>query len=306
MRVLLTGATGFIGRRLVTRLVERGDAVTGFVRSPVTIPGAESVHIPELVTTHIRSAIAGRSFDVVVNLVAAGVCPSERDPASLVQINSVLPCELVAIAQDVGVKAFIQIGSSAEYARTSALEPVMEESPLEYEKLYGASKAAGALLAKAWGAQTGLPVMALRLFNVFGPGEAPHRLLPSLVTKLKNEQMVSLSAGTQIRDFIHVDDVCAGIITAVDALNANPALAGCYNVSTGIGTTVADFARIVARAMHADTGLLCFGELPMRPDDLPYVVGCPDKFMQKIGWRPSLSLESGVLKSVLKLTETIQ
>lgn len=303
MRVLLTGVSGFIGRRLFSRFVERGDRVTGLVRSPVSIFGGETVVVPGLAPANIGEAISGRSFDVVVNLAAAGVTPSDRDPSTLTQINSFLPCALATIARDAGAKAFIQVGSSAEYACKANFEPMTEESPLENKKLYGASKAAAALLTQALGAQIALPVMALRLFNVFGPGEASHRLLPSLVTKLKEGQGVSLSAGTQIRDFIHVDDVCAGIIAAVDALTENPALSGCYNLSTGIGTTVKDFARIVAGAMHSDMKLLRFGELPMRPDDLPYVVGCPDKFTKNIGWKPNLCLSEGVSKSVEELIE---
>jgi len=303
MRVLLTGVSGFIGRRLFNRFAERGDTVTGLVRSPVNLSGGETVVVPRLTPENIGAVISGRSIDVVVNLAAAGVTPSDRDPSTLTQINSFLPCALAVIARDAGAKAFIQIGSSAEYARTATSEPITEESPLENEKLYGASKAAAALLTQAFGAQIALPVMVLRLFNVFGPGEAPHRLLPSLVTKLNKGQGVSLSAGTQIRDFIHVDDACAGITAAVDALLANPALAGCYNLSTGIGTTVKDFALIVAGAMQSEIELLRFGELLMRPDDLPYVVGCPDKFTQKIGWKPNLSLLEGVSKSVKELIE---
>lgn len=184
MRVLLTGASGFVGGRLAQRLLFAGHEVFSVVRRAApSVPGEQLV-AEGLQIAVLREVLAGRGIDAVVNLAAAGVHPGDRDPESLVRINACFPSELVRLAADHGARSFVQVGSSAEYAGSDSLQLITESSPPEARRLYGASKAAGGLLARALGEQCGLPVAVLRLFNVFGPGEAAHRLFPSLVSSL--------------------------------------------------------------------------------------------------------------------------
>jgi nucleoside-diphosphate-sugar epimerase len=143
-----------------------------------------------------------------------------------------------------------------------------------------------------------MPVAVLRLFSVFGADEAPHRLFSSLVASLSSASAVPLSPGTQIRDFMHVDDACDGIHAMMQAMASRPALAGIYNLSTGTGTAVAAFAREVAAAMGAEPALLQFGALPFRPDDLPWVVGAAGKLQLAIGWRVRRPLTEAIADAV--------
>lgn len=301
MRVLVTGATGFVGRRLTSLLQGEGHEVVALIRRADDEVAGQRIVVERLDSRSVRDALSNTRIDAVVNLAAAGVHPADRDPATLAQVNAIFPADLVSIAHICGARAFVQIGSSAEYAGLKAAELLDEHTPLESFKIYGASKAAGSLLASAWGANIGLPVAVLRLFNVFGPGEASHRLLPSLVSKLSIGEKVSLSAGTQVRDFMHVDDACRGIVIVLEALIRNPSLRGIYNYATGCATSVADFSRMIARALSADSGLLGFGELPFRPDDLPYVVGNPDTFKKTFADAAFHPLEKAVAMAVDEL-----
>jgi nucleoside-diphosphate-sugar epimerase len=301
MRVLLTGATGFVGRRLVRRLHADAHDVVAVVRTVSSGIEGEQLQVAHLSRNALRGALAGRRIDAVVNLAAAGVHPADRDPEVLTTVNAHFPAELVTVAAECGARAFIQIGSSAEYACLPTSTPISESFPLESGRLYGTTKVAGTLLAQAWGAQVGLPVAVLRLFNVFGPGEAEHRLLPSLVRRLLRSEAVPLSVGTQVRDFMHVDEACDAIVLALTALAEDSALVGAYNVATGQGVSVREFAMKVGSALRTDPALLQFGALPLRPDDLPFVVGDPAEFGRKFGWFASRALQGSIVEAVDEL-----
>lgn len=263
-------------------------------RRPVADPDLENVVVPDFDKPRVEAALARRTFDVVVHLAAAGVNPAQRDCAALSRINGVLPYELVDIAASRGAQAVIIAGSSAEYAYSGKRTILNEDAPLESSKIYGATKAAGGIMALAHGAARKIPVAILRIFNVYGHGEASYRLFPTLVEALNRKAKVPLSAGTQIRDFIYIDDVCAAFCEVLQKLAAGEMGSGAHNLATGSGCSVADFAKIVTRQIGAEEGLLDFGALPMRPDDVAYLVGDPSRLQQSTAWRPAWTIEEGV------------
>jgi nucleoside-diphosphate-sugar epimerase len=304
LSLLVTGATGFIGRRLVSHLCARGETVHVLGRRPCNIDGVQDILVSRFEPDIIRAALANQSFDAVMHLAAAGIKPDERDAGTLMQINSLLPGVMVEIAARCGARAVIVTGSSSEYKAPRAGQALTEDAPLCDDKLYGASKAAGALLALAQGASLALPVAVLRLFNVYGPGEAAHRLLPSLVQRLLRGEPVPLSIGNQQRDFLHVDDACGAMLAALDAMLARTMAGGAYNVATGQANSVADFARAVGSALHADSALLQFGALSLRADDLPFVVGDPQRLEAACGWRSRLTMAAGIQAAVAEYQST--
>jgi nucleoside-diphosphate-sugar epimerase len=248
----------------------------------------------------LRERLAGRRSELIVNLAAAGVRPEDRSPAALIDGNVVLPGQLTAAAAGAGIRGIIHFGSSAEYA-ASTEELLSEDAVLERERLYGATKAAGSLLVTSLGTELDVATAVLRPFNVYGPGEQEHRLFPTLVRRLARGERVPLSAGTQVRDFVHVDDVCLAVERIATSISNGAVRSGYYNVATGVGTRVADFARRVARALDADESLLDFGALPLRPDDLPFVVGRADRIARAAGWRATVTLEEGIRDSIAEM-----
>lgn len=302
--ILLTGASGFVGRRLAQILVTSNVNVTCVGRTPCVVHGVRNVSVEALTVEQIERALAPDScFDGVIHLAAAGVTPTDRDSTTIFRVNAFLAPQMVSLAAKVGARAVVLAGSSAEYRSPKQTVPLDENAPLETSKLYGASKAAGGILALANGTAENIAVGVLRLFNVYGPGEGAHRLLPSLIRDLMARQPVKLSAGTQVRDFVYIDDVCAGLFAALTALADKKMPAGAYNVASGTGNSVGDFARTVARAANADLALLKFGSLPFRPDDLPYVVGSPAKLRDACKWHAGTSLADGIEQALAELTQ---
>lgn len=287
MNVLVTGATGFIGRRLIAHLgCKPGFDLTAIARSPPepSLP-CRTIRLAGPSPDDLRQVVLKARPDAIVHLAAAGVEPGDRDVTRLTELNALWASVLVRAAADASTKSVVIAGSSAEYARNTVEAPIGEEALLESRKLYGATKAAGSLLALATGATLSVDVAVLRLFNVFGHGESPHRLLPSIVSAADAGRTVALSEGTQVRDFIEVNDACVAIESALLGLRERTLPSGAYNVCSGVGTTVAQFARGVATVLQVDPALLRFGALAMRPDDLPWLVGDPGRFLAETGWR---------------------
>jgi GDP-4-dehydro-6-deoxy-D-mannose reductase len=303
-RILLTGGSGFIGSRFLEHLAAAKIDVISVGRGVLRGKCATTVEhrvVSKLDAAQVRSAVGATPIDAVVHLAAAGVNPGDRDLGDLRRINGQLPAELVDMAHALGAKGFVMSGTNSEYARFNG-DRIAEDASLEATKLYGATKAAGALMALATGLALGLPSVNLRLFNVFGPGEAPHRLLPALRESLLRGEDVPLSEGLQVRDFVHVDDACAALLVAVSGVIVGTLPTGHYNVCTGEGTSVRAFALGVANAMNADPSLLRFGALPLRPDDQPRVVGDPSAIESHTDWRPRLTVAQGIAETLSDLS----
>ena len=306
MRVLLTGATGFVGKHLANKLLENGHEIFAISRKSTGIPGVVDIKCKELIPAVIEKELMPYQFDGVVHLAAAGVEPNDRNANTLIRMNSLLPQALVNISAKCGAKAVVIVGSSAEYAATNVYEPFLENFPLETQRIYGASKAAGGILALSQGYSLGIPVAILRPFNIFGFGEASHRLLPSLINAFVREKKVALSRGTQIRDFVHIDDVCDAIISVLMQLESKGVnTSGIYNISTGKGCSVADFCRICQQVMGVNESFLNFGAMPLRPDDFPYVVGNPDLIKKVFSVEAKINLKRGIEKTIRNYKERL-
>jgi len=300
---VVTGASGFIGSRLVARLLSEGKQVTVLVRPSSLLPAewrdrVRIVACDDFSEDSLRP-LSDTPVETVFHLAAYGVKPNHRDAAEMLRINVELPATLVRLCGQWRAR-MVMAGTFSEYRRPSTQSPVTEEAPLETHKLYGASKAAGGLMASAVAHDSGTGFRLLRLFKVYGAGEAPHRLLPALVTGLSRRERVAISAGTQMLDFVHIDDVIEAMLRADTHAREKGGIAT-WNVATGCGNSVRDFAETVARAMDADMSLIGVGALAMRKDDEPWLVGSPDLLRSELVWQPEIDLEAGVRAAVAEL-----
>jgi nucleoside-diphosphate-sugar epimerase len=303
---IITGASGFIGAHLVARLLAEGSRVSVLVRPSSVLPlewrkGVRIITCDDFSESNLRQ-VCRRPFETVFHLAAYGVLPSHRDSDEMLRINVVLPAALARLCAEQGTR-MIMAGSSAEYRRPLTNDPIPESASLEESKLYGSSKAAGGLMASAIAGESGTGFRLLRLFKAYGAGEAPHRLLPALVKDLSRGERVALSAGTQVLDFVYIDDIVEAMLRA-DAHCREKGGIATWNVATGRAHSVREFAERVAAAMSADPSLLVFGAIGMRKDDEPWLVGSPDLIRSDLGWQPSIGLDEGVRAAVARLQST--
>ena len=283
-RILVTGASGFIGRRCVPRLAARGYEVHAVTSRAA---GADAVwHRCDLLDGATGVALIGRVRPSHLLHLAWIATPGVFWQSPLNQAWLSVSTQLAgAFYAGGGIRA-VGTGTCAEYAPSAS--PCREDStPLAPNTPYGEAKAAmqQALAAAARGRGTWAWA---RLFFPYGPGEPAGRFIPSVIDGLLRRIPVACSEGRQVRDFVYADDVADACVALVDA-ETN----GSYNVGSGQGRSLREVAAaIVAELGHGE--LVRFGERKTAVHEPPYLVADVSKTRSEIGWKAKLGLEEGI------------
>ena len=300
-RILVTGSSGFIGQALSTQLKSAGHDVVGLAR-----PGGKTARGIAVLSTggldpgSLRLALAGERFDWVINLAAYGVTPGEDQISEMIAGTLALPAALVP-AFDAPPRVFLQVGSCAEYDHVSSGTAVGESHSAMGESLYGAAKVAGARFAAAAASTRGIAFQWIRLFAVYGPGEAAHRLPSHVIRGLAKAGPVQLSHGQQQRDLLYIGDAVAALIRAAEI--AEDGRLGPFNICTGHPVTIRGVCETIADRMRVSRDRLQFGSQSLRSGEQMWMVGDNRAFASAAGWRPEVQLEDGLDRLIKALRD---
>ncbi|HET7463583.1 MAG TPA: NAD-dependent epimerase/dehydratase family protein [Longimicrobium sp.] len=287
--VLVTGAGGFIGRRVVARLRRGGAAVVAWVRAADEVPAEGLGQVVDLGSGGaVRQALEGARFDAAVHLASA-----VRSVASFA--DAVADAAMLAHLLDAyAAGAFgrvVCMGSADQYGAAPA--PQGEDAPPAPASHYALSKCVADVLAAFSGRALGRPVTVLRPFTVYGPGQPEHMFVSQLVRACVAGGEFRMSTGTQRRDFVYVDDVCDAVARAV----ALPRPAeGAFNLGTGVGTTLWEVAQRVREMTGGRATVVRAWEAP--PGDPPALVADASRAADVLGWRAATTLEAGLRKVI--------
>lgn len=298
MKLLVTGASGLVGRALTRRALAQGHAVIALGRPGFAGRVPEGASILQGEVSDWPALLAAQGFDAAVHLAASGVLPGSRSPRALVEGNAGLVAALVPSLQGSLSGRLVHVGSVAEYAPLPAPERLRERDPLGPTTDYGAAKAGASLLAQALAARHGVQLCVARLFNLYGPEEAETRLVPAIVRALRKGETPSLTPGDHVRDFTYVEDVAEALLRLALAPAKLPAV---VNVCRGEPVAVGDVARGVAASLGTPEIELGLGRRPNRADEPAWLVGDPSLLREALGWTPPTSLREGLQLTVAAL-----
>lgn len=290
-RVIVTGATGFVGRRVLGLLTQQNHEVVVLGRQPPAAEGIEHRAVDLLSAAQDFSFLRDLGATHLLHLAWCAVPGSFwTSPQNLEWPTATL--RLLNAFAKAGGKRAVLAGTCAEYAWTT---PTLSEteSACAPSTLYGAAKYGTYLMAERLAALTDVSLGWARLFYMYGPGEIGGRLVSDACQALLEGRRFAASAGTQRRDYIHVDDAAGALVALLSS-----AVTGPVNVGLGNAPSVRTILEEIARAAGDRLDLLDFGGQPSRPGDPSVIEANIHRLHDEVGFSPRFSLSDGIADTV--------
>jgi UDP-glucuronate 4-epimerase len=326
MKILITGAAGFIGSTLALRLLERGDAVIGIDNhndyyDPNIKEARLARHADHSNYTHLRCDIADRkSIEVafanhrpqrVVNLAAqAGVRYSIDNPMAYIDSNIVGFANILEGCRHNSVEHLVYASSSSVYGANTAMPFSVHHNVDHPLSLYAASKKANELMAHTYSHLYDLPTTGLRFFTVYGPWGRPDMALFKFTKAiLAGEPIQVFNYGKHRRDFTFIDDIVEGVICALDRpAPCNPNWKGdtpdpatskapwrIYNIGSNKPVELMHYIGALEKALGKTAEKIL---LPLQPGDVPDTYANVDDLVEQFRFKPATTVEDGINRFV--------
>lgn len=313
MKVLVTGADGFIGSHLVEALLARGHDVRAFVLynsfnswgwlDQLPAPTRKSL---DVFAGDIRDPngvrVAMKDCDSVLHLAALIAIPySYHSPDTYVDTNIKGTLNVLQAARELGLRRVVHTSTSEVYG-TARFVPITEAHPLQGQSPYSATKIAADQLAFSFYASFGVPVVVARPFNTYGPRQSARAVIPTIISQIANGmRQIRLGAVTPTRDFNFVADTVAAFIAT---LESNAGVGEVINFGSNFEVSIGDTARLIAEVMSADIEIVT-DEDRLRPtnSEVERLWADNTKAHELLGWSPAYAGRDGLRRG---LAETVE
>jgi dTDP-glucose 4,6-dehydratase len=306
MKLLVTGGAGFIGSNFVLYMLKQHpdyeivniDALT-YAGNLENLKSIENHPKHTFVKADITDAQAidqlmQQGIDVVVNFAAEShVDRSILEPEVFVKTNVLGTQVLLDAAKKYNVTKFVQVSTDEVYGSLGETGLFTEETPLQPNSPYSASKAGSDLLVRAYHETFGLPVNITRCSNNYGPYQFPEKLIPLMISRaLSDQQLPVYGDGLNIRDWLYVEDHCS----AIDLVIHQGKLGEVYNIGGNNERTNVHIVKTVLEELGKPESLISY--VQDRPGhDRRYGID-PTKTMNELGWKPKHSFETGIKETI--------
>jgi nucleoside-diphosphate-sugar epimerase len=280
--LLITGATGFIGRYVGERLIELGVRTFGLSRSASieTLPaGVQPLPIDLRDSTAVREAFERVQPDRVIHLAAVGVLDIGVPLDVAMDINVDGTRHVLETCAAVGVRRVVHVGTAYERAAAAGSG-----------HSYAASKLGAWSFWHAFVQAHALNSVALRVFHVYGPRQPARGLIPAAILAARRGETLKMTPGEQLRDFVYVGDVVEALIAAVSALDCQ---AQTYDIGTGEGRSVRSVVTQIFERVGG-AGRFEAGALPYRPGEVMRLIAQPEAARRELGWQARIAWETGL------------
>jgi UDP-glucuronate 4-epimerase len=326
MKVLITGAAGFIGSNLALRLLERGDIVIGIDNhnnyyDPAIKEARLARHADHPNYTHLRidlvdrqameAAFATHKPQRVVNLAAqAGVRYSIENPLAYIDSNIVGFAHILEGCRRNGVDHLVYASSSSVYGANTSMPFSIHQNVDHPQSLYAASKKSNELMAHTYSHLYGLPTTGLRFFTVYGPWGRPDMALFKFTRAiLAGEKIPVFNYGKHRRDFTYIDDIVEAVVRVVDRpAPPNPDWSGVkpdpgsslapwrvFNIGNNSPVELMDYIAALENALGKKAEMEL---LPLQPGDVPDTYADVTDLVEQFHYKPATSVEDGIVRFV--------
>ncbi len=312
MKILVTGADGFIGSHLTEALVRAGYDVRAFVlynsfnswgwldHCDGEVKGQFEVFAGDIRDPNgVRTAM--KNSDGVLHLAALIAIPySYHSPDTYVDTNIKGTLNIVQAARDLGVSKIVHTSTSEVYG-TAQFVPITEDHPLQGQSPYSASKIGADQIAMSFYTSFDTPVAILRPFNTYGPRQSARAVIPTIITQIATgNKQVKLGALDPTRDFNYVADTVAGFLAA---LKSDKCIGEVLNIGSNFEISIGDTAHTIAKLMGEEIEIIS-DEQRLRPEnsEVERLWASSEKANKILGWQPEFSGVEGFRRG---LEETI-
>jgi UDP-glucuronate 4-epimerase len=312
LRIIVTGAAGFIGSHLTENLLRAGAQVTGLDNFDPFYPRSEKEQNLAACLSNprfqilegdirdadfVRQTFASTAPQVLIHLAArAGVRPSLADPVGYADVNVRGTTELLEAARNRGVRNVVFASSSSVYGNQASLpfrETDNTDRPLSP---YGATKKAGEVMCHAYHDVYGISVSCLRFFTVYGPRQRPDLAIRKFVDfVLHDEELPIYGDGTTQRDYTHVRDILTGILGAIRWGMSETPRFGVFNLGSSHPIVLRDLVDKIERLLNRPVKRK---QLPMQPGDMPATYADTRLAESELGFRHDVPFDDGLREFV--------
>jgi UDP-glucuronate 4-epimerase len=326
MKILVTGAAGFIGSALILRLLERGDMVVGIDNhnnyyDPAIKESRLARYVDHSNYAHLRIDLGDRVAmeecfathkpQRVVNLAAqAGVRYSIENPLTYIDSNIVGFAHILEGCRHHRVEHLVYASSSSVYGANTAMPFSVHDNVDHPLSLYAASKKSNELMAHTYSHLYSLPTTGLRFFTVYGPWGRPDMALFKFTKAiLAGEPIDVFNYGKHRRDFTYITDIVEGVIRVLDCpASPNPNWSSdkpdpgtsmapwrVYNIGNNQPVELMDYIGALEKALRKKAKI---NLLPLQPGDVPDTYADVDDLVEQFDYKPSTSVEEGVVRFI--------
>jgi len=298
-RILITGATGFVGACLARRLVGMGSQVAAIMRENSDtwrindiLKDIRVCHGDLLDQEQVRQIVKDTRPEIIFHLATYGAYSFQNRIDRIFDTNILGTLHLITALTGTEFDILVNTGSSSEYGVKD--NPMAESDLLEPINVYGASKASATLLCQSLARSMDLAVVTLRLFSAYGPYESGGRLIPYIITSCLGGKDLDVTKGEQRRDFLFVEDIVESYLMAASSRRHAGQI---FNIGSGKGYMIKEVIQKIVEQVGNPVSVR-WGAVPYRKGEMWTWQADISRAESVLGWTPGTSLEDGLRKTI--------